>query len=348
MMNYRELLEWGQALLREKDIADAGIDAWYLLSYAYGLDRVHYLMDRNEIPEDEKGPTEETLYRRLIRRRGMGEPVQYLTGEADFMGLTFKVSPAVLIPRQDTELLAEKALDYLAAFKREHGRPADVLDMCTGSGCIILSLAKLGPVGRCAGADISQPALAVAAENRERLALSDQVALLSSDLFKVFQTPESFPGKASADGDFPDRPSEETASKLPEETASRLYGETASEPSEADGPYGVLSFPRTFDLIVSNPPYIASKVIPTLMREVRDHEPVLALDGSEDGLAIYRRIALEAPACLNAGGQLMLEIGYDQGESVPAILAAQGFTDIRVLKDLSGNDRVVTAGRPHR
>ena len=197
----------------------------------------------------------------------------------------------VLIPRQDTEILVELVL-------QEHGKPAlksgthstempegeRVLDLCTGSGCIAIALAKLGRFSAVSAADISADALAVAEENLKRTGA--EVTLIHSDLFS------EIPGK--------------------------------------------------FDVITANPPYIQSEVIDTLTPEVREHEPRLALDGDEDGLVFYRRLASECPAHLNPGGSVYFEIGYDQGEAVCALLRDRGFSGVRCLKDLAGLDRVVT------
>ena len=205
--------------------------------------------------------------------------MQYLTGSTEFMGLPFFVNESVLIPRQDTEVLVETAL---AMMKPE----CRLLDMCTGSGCILLSLAKLGTVAEGVGVDISEGALKVAERNRENLGLP-QVRLVHSNLFE------------SVEG--------------------------------------------VFDMIVSNPPYIPTEDIEDLMREVRDHEPHLALDGSKDGLLFYRKLAEESGRYLVPGGSLLFEIGYDQGEAVSQLLDQAGFKDIHVKKDLAGLDRVVYA-----
>ena len=195
------------------------------------------------------------------------------------MGLPFFVNESVLIPRQDTEVLVETAL---AMMKPE----CRLLDMCTGSGCILLSLAKLGTVAEGVGVDISEGALKVAERNRENLGLP-QVRLVHSNLFE------------SVEG--------------------------------------------VFDMIVSNPPYIPTEDIEDLMREVRDHEPHLALDGSKDGLLFYRKLAEESGRYLVPGGSLLFEIGYDQGGAVSQLLDQAGFKDIHVKKDLAGLDRVVYA-----
>lgn len=271
-MTLEETLAYGRRQLQEAGIADAALDAWYLLEYIGKFDKsYYYLHGREEIDEEAL-----QNYQVLVKKRAERVPLQYITGVQTFMGLEFKVNPYVLIPRQDTETLAETALAVC--------KPGmHVLDLCTGSGCILISLLHLveGLVG--VGSDISKQALLVARENAK--ANDVDAEWVRSDLF------------------------------------SNLSG--------------------TFDVIVSNPPYVPSRVIDTLMPEVRDFEPVEALDGHEDGLFFYDRILQECHGFLNPGGYLMLEIGYDQGEAVSERMRQAGFLDVRVIRDLCGNNRVV-------
>lgn len=270
------LLKWGTDTLTAHDVMNASLDAWYLMEHVFGIGRVQFLLTRDQALTDDAQVQE---YEKLIGQRATGEPVQYLMGYTEFMGMTFEVDEHVLIPRQDTEVLVETALSFV---KPEHR----VLDMCTGSGCIILSMAALGRLASGTGVDISPDALAVAARNRNRHQLY-QVDFIESNLF------ENVSGR--------------------------------------------------YDMIVSNPPYIPTEEIDTLMREVRDHEPMLALDGSDDGLAFYRRLAKNAGSYLEPNGMLLMEIGWNQAEAVTELLQAAGFTDIHVKKDLAGLDRVVYA-----
>lgn len=276
--SYDALLKMGTDELTAHAVDNASLDAWYLLEYVYGISRVDFLMQRMQ-PFDAAQTQKVTTYQMLIQKRSDGCPVQYLIGSTEFMGLTFEVNAHVLIPRQDTEVLVETALSMMKP-------QSSVLDMCTGSGCIILSLAKLGTVKEGIGVDISTGALRVAEKNREHLGLT-QVKMVQSNLFE------------SVDG--------------------------------------------MYDMIVSNPPYIPTADIDGLMREVRDHEPHLALDGSEDGLLFYRKIAEVSGGYLVPGGVLLLEIGYDQAADVSMLLEQAGFCDIHVKKDLAGLDRVVYA-----
>ncbi len=277
MSTYASALRYGKKYLADRQIENSGGDAWYLMEYVWGIDRNYYFLHSDDIIEQK----DEERYRDLLQKRGSHIPLQHLTGTCDFMGLTFQVNDQVLIPRQDTETLVESALSRLKEGDR-------ALDLCTGSGCIILSLEKLAPGIRGLGADISAAALAVAKRNRDSLGLESDFC--RSDLF--------------------------------------------------EGIEGV------FDMIVSNPPYIASGKIPGLMEEVRGFEPLLALDGGADGLDFYRRIIKDARNFLKPGGWLGLEIGYDQREAVEELLRRQGFIRTETLQDLAGLDRTVWAENP--
>ena len=271
-MTYREAIETGTRILQKENIADAKIDAWYLLQMACKIDRNFYYLHE----EDELTAEQQSEYVSTVHKRAEHVPLQYIIGEQEFMGLKFKVNSNVLIPRQDTETLVEEALRVAKPGMR-------VLDLCTGSGCIIISLAKNVADISCTGSDISKQALLVAKENAK--ANEVEVEWERSDLF------ENISG--------------------------------------------------TFDLIVSNPPYIPTGEIPGLMPEVRDFEPVDALDGKEDGLYFYRIITEKSPEYLTSDGYLYFEIGYDQGEAVSAMMRQCGYTQVEVIKDLAGNDRVV-------
>ena len=271
-MTYREAIETGTRILQKENIADAKIDAWYLLQMACKIDRNFYYLHE----EDELTAEQQSEYESTVHKRAEHVPLQYIIGEQEFMGLKFKVNSNVLIPRQDTETLVEEALRVAKPGMR-------VLDLCTGRGCIIISLAKNVADISCTGSDISKQALLVAKENAK--ANEVEVEWERSDLF------ENISG--------------------------------------------------TFDLIVSNPPYIPTGEIPGLMPEVRDFEPVDALDGKEDGLYFYRIITEKSPEYLTSDGYLYFEIGYDQGEAVSAMMRQCGYTQVEVIKDLAGNDRVV-------
>lgn len=271
--SYGELVEEGQRRLAAAGVEEAAVDAWLLFSYDKKVDRTWYLLNRTQRASGE----EQEAYLKLIARRCERVPLQHITGEQEFMGLPFRVTPDVLIPRQDTEVLVEECLRHLA--------PGNIfLDLCTGSGCILVSLLHYAKGTFGTGADLSGKALAVAKGNVE--ANGVEARLVQGDLF---------------------------------------------EPVTG-----------TFDLIVSNPPYIASAEIETLAPEVREHEPRMALDGTADGLFFYRRIVQESPSYLKEGGWLCMEIGYDQGAAVQQLMEARGFVTVSVIKDLAGLDRVVS------
>lgn len=282
-MTLREALKAGEAYLAQREIPDAAIDAWYLLEHVLKreaqirADRAWYLLHSRETLEERLWEA----YRGLLDERGNHRPLQYITGEQEFMGILFFVNDKVLIPRQDTELLAEEARRRLS--------PGDsLLDVCTGSGCLAVSLMKLVPGIRGTACDISAEALSVARDNARRQQVD--VEFRQGDLFSPIE--------------------------------------------------------GRFDVIVSNPPYIPTGEIEGLMEEVRRFEPMLALDGSEDGLYFYRRLAAEAPDFLRDGGWLLVEIGCDQGRAVAELFEEAGFCEVNCKKDLAGLDRVVTGRRP--
>ena len=272
-MTYRELFEYGKKQLEDAGIEEAALDARLLLEYICHTDRNALLVHGDSV----RSNLEEQFYRMVIEKRSQRIPLQHITGQQEFMGLTFKVNEHVLIPRQDTEILVEEAMRYLSDGMR-------ILDICTGSGCILLSLLKYSNECEGLGVDISDDALAVARENAQNLGL--EAEFRHSDLL------EKVEGK--------------------------------------------------FDMIVSNPPYIETAVIDTLMPEVREHEPMLALDGREDGLYFYRRIVEQCTSYMTRGARLFFEIGYDQGEAVKNMMIHKGFCEVEIIKDYAGLDRVVT------
>lgn len=268
---YEKMLNKGVSALQEAQIMEASHDAWLLFSYITSMERSAYFLHKQDSPSTE----EIKNYHKMIQKRSQHIPLQHLTGEQEFMGISFYVNEKVLIPRQDTEILVETALPYVQGKK--------VLDMCTGSGCIAISLVLLGNPRECIAVDLSREALAVAKKNA--LANHAAVRLVESNLF------ENVAG--------------------------------------------------SFDVIVSNPPYISPEEIEGLMSEVKDFEPRMALDGGEDGLFFYRRITEKAIQFLNNGGYLFYEIGCEQAEAVMALLKKAGFHKIQCVKDYAGLDRVV-------
>lgn len=272
---YEDLLKLGEQELEKVGIQEAKSDSWYLFSHVTNMDRAaYYLHNKEEVSQEI-----EKAYLSLLEQRKERIPVAYILKNMEFMGISFYVNENVLIPNQDTEVLVEEALKISA------GR--EILDLCTGTGCIAISLRLLGKPKSVTASDISPLALKVAKKN-----------------------------------------------------VSEILGEGEKEVTlvESDGFHNIQG---RFDLIVSNPPYIRTEMIETLEPEVKKYEPRLALDGGEDGLDFYRKIAENSPDYLQKGGYLLCEIGYDQGQKVSELLEKEGFSEIRVVKDFSQNDRVV-------
>lgn len=272
-MTYREAIVLGETILQKAQIVDAKTDSWLLLAMACKIDHTYYYMHIDEEMTEEQVREFEVL----IRKRAERVPLQYITGEQEFMGLTFHVNSNVLIPRQDTETLVEEALKVV--------RPGmKIMDMCTGSGCVLISILKNTHDVEGIGYDISKQAINVAKENAK---LNEVPAVFErSDLF---------------------------------------------EDVVEDG----------FDVIVSNPPYIPTDVITTLMPEVADFEPREALDGKGDGLYFYSKILEQCKNYIKPDGYILFEIGCEQGDSVSNMMRLAGFSEVHVIKDLARNDRVV-------
>ena len=272
-MTYREAIVLGESILRKADIVDAKTDSWLLLAMACKIDHTYYYMHIDEEMTEEQAREFEVL----IKKRAERVPLQYITGEQEFMGLTLHVNSNVLIPRQDTETLVEEALKVV--------RPGmKIMDMCTGSGCVLISILKNAHDIEGIGYDISKQAINVAKENAK---LNEVPAVFErSDLFE--------------------------------------------DVVEND-----------FDVIVSNPPYIPTDVIATLMPEVAEFEPREALDGKGDGLYFYSKILEQCKNYMKPDGYVLFEIGCKQGDSVSTMMRLAGFSEVHVIKDLARNDRVV-------
>lgn len=296
-MPVREILKLGEKTLRECGVEEAAIDSKLLFCHVRGIPRNRLIMEYQKVLPDLQ--CEE--YFRLLDERGAGRPLQYIVGDTEFMGLTFKVDENVLIPRQDTEILVEQALAVLENNQLDREdlpmkprKSWDILDLCTGSGAIGISVAKLARVkANVTLSDISEGALAISKSNAVSNGVT--VSIEQGDLFEPFE------------GRFRK---------------------------------------KKFDMILSNPPYVRTRVIAGLQREIRDHEPMLALDGGEDGLDLYRRIVPGAADHLKKEGVLMMEIGWDQKEDLTRLLTEDGrFENIRCVKDLAKLDRVMFAVR---
>jgi len=272
-MTYKELYNSIVKRLELAGIDEAESDTRLLFYYILGMERADLVMKaRDEAADDE--------VKRILDAVDVREtrvPLQHITGKQNFMGLEFNVTPDVLIPRFDTECLVEETMLVCNDGDK-------VLDVCTGSGCILISLMKYKNDITGIGCDISRAALEVAEKNAREMLLNP--LFVESDLFE-----------------------------------NVLEGD--------------------FDIIVSNPPYIRSEVIDSLAPEVKEHDPMLALDGGEDGLIFYRRLTKEAHSYLKKGGWLLVEIGYDQGEDVKELFCINGFKDVEIIKDLAGFERIV-------
>ena len=277
----KDLVAWMIDDLKKRGLDSARVDAELIVAQVLAVDRVRILLSA----ERELTAEELERIRALLKRRRTFEPIAYLRGEREFYGHRFRVDRRVLVPRPDTETLVEVALARLAG--RELG--ARMVDLCTGSGCVAISLKLERPTLTVDATDLSPDALVVARDNAQRLGAVWNVRFAQGDLFAALGAPA-----------------------------------------------------RRYDLVTANPPYIATGEVPTLQRDIKDHEPHLALDGGDDGLALVRRIVDEAPRWLRDGGVLAMEIGAGQADSVRALLTARGFDDVRAARDYGGIDRVVS------
>jgi release factor glutamine methyltransferase len=272
-----EALRQASRALDHAGVAEARREAGSLLSHVVGRDRTFLISHaEDQLSDDDWKRLEEA-----VQRRAAGEPSQYITGMQDFFGRSFRVTPDVLIPRPETELLVEAALEVM-------GADAVVCDVGTGSGCIAVTLLCERNDARAVAIDVSEAALEVARLNARELLVSDRIVLQLSDCFAVLK-----PGKDQ------------------------------------------------FDLVVSNPPYVSADMVPGLQREVRDHEPKIALSPGSDGLSVIRRLLTDAPQFIRVNGHLIMEIGFDQGERVEQLIDKNVWTLQTIVPDLQGIPRIV-------
>ena len=283
----RDLIKMAENQMAAAGCAEAKLDAELLYRYLFGLDKVGFFKEWSRILDDNSCER----YFELVERRASGVPLQYITGEQEFMGFSFAVDESVLIPRQDTEVLVENVLEKIedpaGPFAGKHD--VKILDLCCGSGAIGISLALLCDKAKVMCTDISEAAAETAEKNAKALGAEKRVGFAVGDLFEPFD---------------------------------KKLGKTK------------------FDIIVSNPPYIKSEIIPTLQREVKDHEPLIALDGGADGLDFYRRIVEEAPNYLKKGGVLFMEIDCSQAEDIAGLVRGEIAEDSAV----SAKNSAVSAG----
>jgi release factor glutamine methyltransferase len=270
-----EILREATQILDSAGVPEARREAGSLLSFILHKDRT-FLISHAEDPIDDESLSS---YREVVERRASGEPLQYITGVQDFFGREFRVTPDVLIPRPETELLVEAALEFSGS---------SLCDVGTGSGCIAVTLLCELPEARAVAIDKSPAALEIARLNAGTLAVSDRATFVMSDCFD------------------------------------------ALDPSEFQ-----------FDLIASNPPYVAEAIVAGLQREVRDHEPMIALSPGPDGLSMIRRLLRDAPPFLKPSGHLIMEIGFDQGEAVQRLVNEKQWHLVGLRPDLQGIPRIV-------
>lgn len=282
-MTLQEWLRKGEAQLKKGPHPDrARADAELLLRHLLRWERAALLVRWNERLDEQ----EATRYRELIERRLRGEPIQYITGETEFYGLPFRVTPAVLIPRPETEHLVEKVITLCRGMERPR-----IVDVGAGSGAIAVALAHKLPQAQVTAVDISPDALEIARENARQNNLGERIRFVHSDLLTT------------------------------------LAGDR-------------------FDVVASNPPYIASDARESLDIEVREYEPEAALFAGPDGLDVYRRLIPQAAEALVPGGYIVLEIGYDQREAIGKLLQLTGYRDVEFVPDLQGIPRVAVGRRP--
>ena len=348
---WADVLNYGKKILKNAGIVEADLDAWYLFEQSFGISRAQYFLCAREnivgstaqkmAAQEQTGNSLESknaldcvelwlkeklsAYENTLEKRASRIPLQQILGQQEFMGLTFFVNEHVLIPRQDTETLVELVLN------EQKDKNVSILDMCTGSGCIAVSLKKLGGYASVEGADISEEALKVAKRNSEEILENSDVNndAVSSRTEQIQNCTNLTNNQNKQDN------SEE-----------RMVSEVRTVPQPGvifrlSDMFSAFSETERFNVIVSNPPYIPSAVIEELEPEVRDHEPRGALDGTADGLYFYRILAEECAKHLTPGGHVYFEIGYDQGAAVKELLDNHGFKDTRVIQDLAGKDRVV-------
>ena len=303
-MDLRATLKEGMARLRAAQVASHTLAAELLLLHTLGRDRAWLYAH----PEEPIEPETAEKYFALVARRAVGEPTQYLTGKQEFWGLEFEVTPAVLIPRPETEHVVEVALERLGPrgikIRLDTGEPSAplrVADVGTGSGCLAVALAHELPHATLFATDISAAALEIARRNAARHGAADRIQFVECDLLEALLVSPLIP-----------RPS-----------------------------------PLLFDVIVSNPPYVARNEAATLPREVREHEPETALFGGPTGLEIYARLIEQAGALLRPGGILVVELGYNAADHVRAIVQAQrAWVNTSITNDLAGIPRVLATERP--
>jgi len=320
ILDIRAALKRGIAELRDANVPSYTLVAELLLLHVLGHDRAWLYAH----PEETVSSLDAHRFISLIARRAEGDPTQHLTGKQEFWGLEFEVTPDVLIPRPETEHIIEVALDRLAVRELRAGRKRtltgedlQLIDVGTGSGCIAIALAKELPGAHILATDVSPAALAIAQRNAARHSVTDRIHFLESNLLDALSVGARY------------------IEPLQSNLAKNFDLESAVTIHES----------HSFDLIVSNPPYIGRKEKETLMREVRDHEPELALYGGEEGYELYADLISQAAQFLKTGGILVLEVGHNSLSAVQPLLDLPNWTAVVVTDDLAGIPRVIAAER---
>lgn len=293
-MDIRSALKQGIVRLRDANVSSCTLAAELLLLHALGRNRTWIYAHPQEALSDD----EAQRYFALVERRAAGEPTQHLTGKQEFWGLEFEVTPDVLIPRPETEHVIEVALDRLAVRQLRAGRAQktdgaglQIADIGTGSGCIVVALAKELPAANFFATDISTAALVLAQHNAQRHAVAERIRFLESNLLDALHSL------------------------------------------------------RSFDLIVSNPPYVGRREADSLAREVRDHEPACALYGGEEGYELYADLVAQSAQLLKPSGILVIELGHNSLPAVQPLLDSSHWTNVGITNDLAGIPRVLAAER---
>ena len=276
MVSLSELLLRGTEILSGK-CDSPRLEAEILLTSLLGKDRIYLTVHKNDIADNDVA----SGFIARCKRRADGEPSAYITGTKEFMGLEFDITPHVLIPRPETELIVEYVIS------RYRNQKVDITDICTGSGAIACAIAYFLPNAYVTATDISPEALETAQKNAQKLGVSDRIRFIRKDALSEFD------------------------------------------------------FEKKSDVVVSNPPYIETDTIETLEDDVKNYEPRLALDGGKDGLIFYRKIVDNIKSILNPGGELIFEIGFNQGDALKSIMNNK-FSNVTVTKDYSGLDRMVS------
>jgi release factor glutamine methyltransferase len=349
-MQLKQAQDAAYKILLENDVPSPRLNAELLLQFVLGRERAYLYAH----PERELTPEEQAEYNEVIAQRARGCPTQYITGHQEFWGLDLLVSPAVLIPRPETEHVVETVLELVKEYYAEHqhltGTPDPaacaeidsgrirVVDVGVGSGCIALALASELSQAEVHGCDISEDALEMARVNAARLGLGSRVLFRKSDLLEVYLSSSGAKRSASA-GDPAGASGSSTLT-----TGSMALAAVPRVDRDPASPDQVSAQGQCFDFVVSNPPYVGESEADKVQRQVREFEPKLAVFSGHEGMEVYRRLVPQARQALRPGGWLVMEIGYSTEDKIRMLLASSGcWSSVQVIPDLQGIPRVVAA-----